>query len=130
MVAQNCPRCASNRVRHGYRPTPIWAKVLFRYNLLCDSCNWEFRGFAIPGTVSTKSSKKRKKGNSAANTKENNFKSNDKDITDEMDGKSETVEEYAKTDNDPDSVENNKKKNKPIIDSSNQKSEKRVRIKL
>jgi len=29
--------------------------------LLCDNCNWEFKGFAIPGTVTTKPSKKRKK---------------------------------------------------------------------
>ena len=42
----------SKRVRHGYRPTPIWSKIFFRYNLLCDSCNWEFVGFAVPGTVS------------------------------------------------------------------------------
>jgi ribosomal protein L37AE/L43A len=61
MVSQRCPRCASGRVRRGYRPTPIWSKVLFRYNLLCDNCNWEFTGFAIPGTVSTKPTKKPKK---------------------------------------------------------------------
>jgi len=63
MVSQRCPRCASGRVRRGYRPTPIWSKVLFRYNLLCDNCNWEFTGFAIPGTVSTKPTKKLKKTN-------------------------------------------------------------------
>jgi hypothetical protein len=34
--------------------------MIFRYNLLCDGCNWEFKGFAVPGTVSTKSSRKRK----------------------------------------------------------------------
>jgi hypothetical protein len=28
--------------------------------LLCDNCNWEFTGFAIPGTVSTKPTKKKK----------------------------------------------------------------------
>lgn len=61
MVSQRCPRCASGRVRRGYRPTPIWSKVLFRYNLLCDNCNWEFTGFAIPGTVSTKPTKRQKK---------------------------------------------------------------------
>lgn len=54
MISQNCPKCSSNRVRQGYRPTPIWSKVLFRYNLLCDACNWEFTGFAVPGTVSHK----------------------------------------------------------------------------
>ncbi|MCY7377440.1 MAG: hypothetical protein LH472_15880 [Pyrinomonadaceae bacterium] len=60
MSTQKCPRCSSNRVRRGYRPTPLWSKLLFRYNLLCDNCNWEFKGFAIPGTVSSKPSKKRK----------------------------------------------------------------------
>lgn len=61
MVSQRCPRCASGRVRRGYRPTPIWSKVFFRYNLLCDNCNWEFTGFAVPGTVSTKPTKRQKK---------------------------------------------------------------------
>lgn len=54
MISQKCPKCLSNRVRRGYRHTPIWSKLLFRYNLLCDNCNWEFIGFAVPGTVSVK----------------------------------------------------------------------------
>lgn len=61
MISQRCPKCGSSRVRHGYTPTPIWSKVLFRYNLLCDGCNWEFKGFAVPGTVSTKPSRKPKR---------------------------------------------------------------------
>ena len=61
MASQKCPKCFSSRVRRGYRPTPFWLKILFRYNLLCDNCNWEFRGFAIPGTVSAKPTKKPKK---------------------------------------------------------------------
>jgi len=65
MISQRCPRCASNRIRRGYRPTPIWSKVLFRYHLLCDNCNWEFTGFAVPGTVSAKPTKKRKKTETA-----------------------------------------------------------------
>ena len=60
MISQNCPRCHSKRIRRGYRPTPFWLKILFRYNLLCDSCNWEFKGFAVPGTTSAKPTKKRK----------------------------------------------------------------------
>ncbi len=51
----------SSRVRRGYRPTPFWSKILFRYNLLCDNCNWEFKGFAVPGTVSSKPTKNPKK---------------------------------------------------------------------
>ena len=61
MASQKCPKCFSSRVRRGYRPTPFWSKIIFRYNLLCDNCNWEFRGFAIPGTVSSKPTKKPKK---------------------------------------------------------------------
>jgi hypothetical protein len=61
MVSQNCPRCASERVRRGYRPTPIWKKIFFRFHLLCDDCNWEYTGFAIPGTVSTKPTKRIRK---------------------------------------------------------------------
>ena len=61
MSTQKCPKCNSDRVRRGYRPTLFLSKLIFRYNLLCDNCNWEFKGFAIPGTVSTKPTKKRKK---------------------------------------------------------------------
>lgn len=61
MISQNCPRCHSNRVRRGYRPTQFWSKVIFRYNLLCNACNWEFKGFAVPGTVSVKPVRKHKK---------------------------------------------------------------------
>lgn len=61
MISQRCPKCRSSRIRRGYRPTPIWSKVLFRYNLLCDNCNWEFTGFAVPGTVESKPSRKTKK---------------------------------------------------------------------
>lgn len=61
MISQNCPKCLSKRVRRGYRPTPLWSKILFRYNLLCDNCNWEFVGFAVPGTVSAKPTKSSKK---------------------------------------------------------------------
>lgn len=61
MISQKCPKCKSSRIRRGYRPTPIWSKLMFRYNLLCDGCNWEFTGFAIPGTVSNKPTRKPKK---------------------------------------------------------------------
>lgn len=61
MISQRCPRCGSSRIRRGYRPTPIWSKVLFCFNLLCDGCNWEFKGFAVPGTVSSKPNRRKKK---------------------------------------------------------------------
>lgn len=59
MATQKCPRCKSKRVRLGYRPTSLFKKLTFRYNLLCDDCNWEFSGFAVPGTVSCKTRKKK-----------------------------------------------------------------------
>lgn len=60
MATQSCPRCKSDRIRSGYRPTSFFQKLMFRYNLLCDNCNWEFIGFAIPGTVSSKSKRRKK----------------------------------------------------------------------
>jgi len=53
MISQRCPVCKSRRIRRGYRTTPFWQKIVFVYNLLCDNCNWEFRGFAVPGTVNS-----------------------------------------------------------------------------
>jgi hypothetical protein len=38
---------------------------MFRYNLLCNACNWEFKGFAVPGTVSVKPARKHKKQSKA-----------------------------------------------------------------
>ncbi|HQU82809.1 MAG TPA: hypothetical protein PKY59_06780 [Pyrinomonadaceae bacterium] len=77
MISQRCPKCHSNRIRRGYRPTPFWSKLVFRYNLLCDSCNWEFTGFAVPGTVSVKPTRKHKKRSAhRENEKDKNEKSN------------------------------------------------------
>ncbi len=59
MATQKCPKCGSSNVRRGYRPTHLLLKAVFRYHLLCDDCNWEFSGFAIPGTVPKKIKKKR-----------------------------------------------------------------------
>lgn len=71
MATQRCPKCKSNRVRQGYRPTSALLKLVFRYHLLCDECNWEFTGFAIPGTVTKKT--KKKKTNNVLLAKESNF---------------------------------------------------------
>lgn len=71
MISQRCPKCNSSRVRAGYRPTPFWSKMLFRYNLLCNNCNWEFRGFAVPGTVTAKSKKSKRKQTEIAAANEN-----------------------------------------------------------
>jgi hypothetical protein len=43
-----------------------------RFNLLCDNCNWEFAGFALPWTIPTKPTKKTKhKRTRSSNGKEN-----------------------------------------------------------
>lgn len=60
-MQQRCPRCKSDRIRHGYRHTPLLLKLVFRYSLLCDSCNWEFNGFAVPGTVPSRTRRKKDK---------------------------------------------------------------------
>lgn len=59
MATQRCPKCKSKRIRMGYRPTSIFLKLIFRYHLLCDACNWEFTGFGIPGTVAKKTRKRK-----------------------------------------------------------------------
>lgn len=59
MITQRCPKCRSNRIRRGYRHTSIFSKVVFRYNLLCDSCNWEFNGFAIPFEIAAPTDSKK-----------------------------------------------------------------------
>jgi hypothetical protein len=54
MFRQNCPVCASGRIRRGYQHTPIWKKLFFRYYLLCDNCNLEYIGFALPPSWESK----------------------------------------------------------------------------
>ncbi len=61
MISQKCPKCRSNRVRRGYKKTSIFLKLVCRYHLLCDNCNWEFVGFAVPGTVTAKPKRRKKK---------------------------------------------------------------------
>ena len=61
MFIQSCPRCGSNRIKRGYRRTPWWSLLIGRYYLLCNSCNWEFIGYAVPGTVPANSRKRRKR---------------------------------------------------------------------
>jgi hypothetical protein len=59
MATQKCPKCKSSYIRQGYRPTPLLMKILCIYNLLCDNCNWEFRGFGLLGTVPRKTKRRK-----------------------------------------------------------------------
>lgn len=63
MISQKCPKCLSKRVRRGYQRTPILMRLFCRYYLLCDNCNWEFTGFAVPGTVTATPKRKKKTKN-------------------------------------------------------------------
>jgi hypothetical protein len=40
--------------------------------LLCDACNWEFKGFAVPGTVTNKPARK-EKGKNKSDEKKSEF---------------------------------------------------------
>lgn len=61
MISQKCPKCGSKRIRRGYRATSIFTKIFFRFQLLCDNCNWEFKGFAFPFGKSSKNPASRKR---------------------------------------------------------------------
>lgn len=100
MISQRCPKCNSSRIKSGYRPTPLWAKLLFRYNLLCNNCNWEFKGFAVPGTVSSKTRRSKNKETKFAAIKKN------------------------------DDAEPNQNNKEPITDDGQIRIKKRVKIKL
>jgi hypothetical protein len=51
MFAQWCPRCRSRRVQLGYNETPILLQLICVHEILCNNCNLEFRGFALPGAL-------------------------------------------------------------------------------
>jgi hypothetical protein len=70
VATQRCPKCKSQRIRRGYKPTFILLRMIGIYNLLCDDCNLLFTGFAIPGTVSNRT-KKRKETESKSKKRKN-----------------------------------------------------------
>ena len=49
--ALRCPRCESARVQLGYGDPPLHLRLLCIRELLCNNCNLEFRGFALPRQV-------------------------------------------------------------------------------
>ena len=46
-------------MRRGYTDTPLLLRLIGVYNLLCDNCNLLFRGFAVPGTVPARGTRRR-----------------------------------------------------------------------
>jgi len=87
MISQKCPRCSSKRIRLGYRHTTFLSKLICRYNLLCDNCNWTFAGFAVPGTV----------GSNAKRSSSKNSKKSDNGYEQDTDSASKRVKGKAAT---------------------------------
>ncbi len=58
MAASRCPKCGSARVQRGFNDAPLVLRMIGVCELLCNNCNAEFRGFALPGTVSRSRSHK------------------------------------------------------------------------
>ena len=64
MFVQHCPRCKSPRIQHGFNDSPLALRLIGIRELLCNNCNLEFRGVALPGAVGrTQSSRAEFKGN-------------------------------------------------------------------
>ncbi len=57
-----CPACRSDRVYKGYRPAPLFLRLLRFHSCLCENCNLQFRGFSLLPPRSR--TRKGKKGNS------------------------------------------------------------------
>lgn len=51
MFVRQCPRCGSTRIQQGFDDPPLLWRLFGFYDLLCNNCDLEFRGFALPGTV-------------------------------------------------------------------------------
>jgi hypothetical protein len=64
--------------------------------LLCDNCNWEFKGFAVPGTVSAKPTKNPKK-KPATKTSESFVETNSKSAISNL--QKESAENVVSLDN-------------------------------
>jgi len=60
VIAQRCPKCGSSRLRRGYTDTPLLLRLIGVYRFLCDNCNLLFKGFAVPGTVPARGSRRRR----------------------------------------------------------------------
>jgi hypothetical protein len=57
-----CPRCRSSRIQHGFNDESVLWRLLCVRELLCNNCNLEFKGFALPGTLQRTASVKEEAG--------------------------------------------------------------------
>lgn len=62
MFRQRCPRCKSSRIQYGYNDAPLRLRLVGVNELLCNNCNLEFRGFALPGTLKREASSRAETG--------------------------------------------------------------------
>lgn len=51
MLTPRCPRCKSRRIQHGFNDAPLGLRLVGIRELLCNNCNLEFKGFALPGSL-------------------------------------------------------------------------------
>ncbi len=51
MFVRRCPKCGSSRVQRGFNDPPLPLRLIGIYDLLCNNCDFEFKGFALPGTI-------------------------------------------------------------------------------
>jgi hypothetical protein len=71
LIAQRCPKCGSSHLRRGYTDTPLLLRLIGVYSLLCDNCNLLFKGFAVPGTVPARGSRRHHTGRHARTARSN-----------------------------------------------------------
>jgi hypothetical protein len=120
LIFSKCPRCDSNRIRRGYRRSPIWWRIFGRYHLLCNACNWEFAGWAIPGTVEAAATRRRKKR--AAEKKQQ--------APDTFEESKESVENVEKAEDNIQTTENNTQTIEDNIETAEDAAENLNRVKV
>jgi len=108
MANLKCPKCDSERIRLGYRPTHFLYKLIFRYNLLCNTCNLEFMGFAFPGSIPRKLKRNRKLNENSVRKPE--FEVSDGETKTTLEATRTSSNEELKAENDFDSNLNYQKK--------------------
>jgi hypothetical protein len=92
-----------------------------RYHLLCNACNWEFAGWAIPGTVEAAATRRRKKRAAAKKQQ----------APETFEESKESVENIEKAEDNIEKVEVNIKTAEDAAENLNRmKVRKRVKVKL
>jgi hypothetical protein len=105
--------------------------------LLCNDCNWEFIGYAVPGILSRYSRRRRSKGSAGSSERKNSFTSapfaDSNDLSETMGLQSNELESanaHSETTSKNQGAFDTDKKEETIITSQPVKLKKRVRVKL